>query len=143
MENASKALLIAGSVLLAIIILSMFMSMYGQIKGMEETKEEKIRLEQLQAFNSQYEAYNKHIMYGADVITLSNKIDEHNLNNPYEQITISIPDDFRSKITDLKDGILNEKEKENLLKLRFACSAIEYNTTTGKVNKIIIIKSSQ
>jgi len=137
MENASKALLIAGGVLLAIIIITMFLSMYGQIKGMEEAKEEKIKLEQLHAFNAQYEAYDKHIMYGADVITLSNKVDEHNLNNPYEQITLVIPEYFSDSITELKNGGLNEKQIEDLLKLRFQCTLISY-ASTGKVSGITI-----
>ena len=137
MENAAKALLIAGGVLLAIIIMSMFLSMYNQIRGLEEAKEEKIQLEQIYAFNSQYEAYNKKIMYGADVITLFNKVNENNLNNPNEIITITIPTDFNDNIQKLKEGKLNQEEKEDLLKLRFKCGGISYSST-GKVSEITI-----
>lgn len=137
MENAAKALLIAGGLLLAIIIITMFISMYNQIKGMEVAKEEKIKLEQLHEFNSQYEVYNKHIMYGADVITLFNKVTEYNLNNPTEQITINIPSDFEENIQNLKNGTINDEDKRDLLKLRFKCSGMYYGNT-GKVNKITI-----
>lgn len=41
MENAAKALLIAGGVLLAIIIISMFVMMYNKISDMQKTRRRK------------------------------------------------------------------------------------------------------
>lgn len=78
MENASKALLIAGGVMLAMMILSVMMYMSGKITDIGEAQNNRKAAEQLAAFNAEYEAYNKKLMYGTDVITAVNKAIEHN-----------------------------------------------------------------
>ena len=40
MENAAKALLIAGGILIAIIILSMFLMMYNRMTSIQKAQEE-------------------------------------------------------------------------------------------------------
>ena len=90
MENASKALLIAGGVLIALIILTSFIVMYGRIANLQEEQEEQIKLEQIAEFNAKYEAYNKRIMYGADVITLMNKVQDNNAKSSTDDYKISL-----------------------------------------------------
>lgn len=119
MENASKALLIAGGILIAIMILSLLLSMYGRVANIHKTEEEKTRLEQLAEFNAQYEAYNKKLMYGVDVKTLTNKVTEYNANNS-DPITLDAPS-------------INEDEYTKLYK----CTKMEYSSQ-GKVNYIKI-----
>lgn len=126
MENAAKALLIAGGILIAIILISMFLLMYNRIASIQKTQEQKKEMEQLSAFNAQYEVFNKKLMYGVDVRTLQNKVNENNINNPSEQIELSLPDDFENS-----DDVNN---------LKYKCTSIEYSTKTGKVNKIVIKK---
>ena len=113
MENASKALIIAGGILIAIIILTMFIMMFNRMTSIQKTQEEKTKMEQLAAFNAEYEAYNKSQMYGADVITLKNKVNENNINNPSNQIILSLPEEF------------DELEQDELLKRRFKCTKME------------------
>lgn len=124
MENAAKALLIAGGVLIAIILISMFLLMYNRMASIQKTQEQKKEMEQLSAFNAQYEAFNKKLMYGVDVRTLENKVNENNINNPSEQIELSLPDNFENS-----DDVNN---------LKYKCTSMEYSTATGKVNKIVI-----
>ena len=131
MENAAKALLIAGGILIAIIILSMFVMMYNKMINIQNAQEEKTRLEQIAAFNAEYEAYNKKMMYGADVVTLKNKVEEHNRNNFNDSITIEYPADFQNFDS------LTEEEKKDLLQLRFKCTKMEYNNS-GRVSEITI-----
>ena len=78
MENAAKALVIAGGVLLAIITVSLFVYMTTATSRMAQAQDEKIILEQLVAFNNEYEAYNKRVMYGTDLITVANKAINYN-----------------------------------------------------------------
>lgn len=140
MENAAKALLIAGGILIAIIILSMFVMMYNRMTSIQKAQEEQRELEQIAAFNAEFESYNKQLMYGADVITLYNKVQEHNSNNPSEEIEIDLPEDFKTSIEALKQGNLSEEATEDLLKLRFKCTSMVYGNS-GKVNKITIISA--
>ena len=78
MENASKALLIAGSILLALMTLSLIIYMSTSTSRMVQAQDEKNATEELVAFNASYEAYNKRRMYGADIITVVNKAIEYN-----------------------------------------------------------------
>lgn len=126
MENAAKALLIAGGILIAIILISMFLLMYNRMASIQKTQEQKKEMEQLSAFNAQYEVFNKKLMYGVDVRTLQNKVNENNINNPSEQIELALPDNFENS-----DDVNN---------LKYKCTSIEYSTKTGKVNKIVIEK---
>ena len=78
MENASKALMIAGGILLAILTLSLVVYMMTAVTTMAEAQDAKALAEQITAFNKEYESYNKRIMYGTDVITVINKAINHN-----------------------------------------------------------------
>lgn len=81
-------------------------------------------------FNAQYEAFNKKLMYGVDVKTLKNKVDENNNNNPSEKINLVCPEEFNNSE--------NYDEINNLNK--YKCDEIGYSEKTGKVNKIVIKK---
>ena len=82
MENASKALLIAGGILLAMLVAAMLVLLNNNIQTLRTAQSDKTFHEQLVAFNMQYEAYNKKIMYGTDVISVVNKaIDNNNFMN--------------------------------------------------------------
>ena len=138
MENAAKALLIAGGILIAIIILSMFLVMYNKMASLQKTQEEKTKMEQIAAFNAEYEAYNKKLMYGADVITLYNKVSQNNNDNPHQiiNIKVTVPDSFGGNINDFSS--LSEQEKEDFLKFRFKCTKMSTNNS-GVINEIEII----
>ncbi len=78
MENASKALLMAGGILIAIIILSIIVYMGTTTSRLAKSQDEKVLAEQTAEFNAQYEAYIKSRMYGTDVITVINKAKDYN-----------------------------------------------------------------
>ena len=80
MENASKALIIAGGVLLAIMILALLVYMGTAMTDMAESQDRKLAAQQLEEFNKSYLVYNKTKMYGTDVITVVNKAINHNKN---------------------------------------------------------------
>ncbi|MCL2342247.1 MAG: hypothetical protein FWC53_04355 [Firmicutes bacterium] len=80
MENASKALLIAGGLLLAMLVVSLLVILQSNMNKMASAENDKKATQQLTAFNSTYEAYNKKYLKGNDVITVVNKAIENNLN---------------------------------------------------------------
>lgn len=132
MENASKALMIAGGVLIAIIILAMFLMMFNRIASIEEEQEQKNKMEQLAAFNSEFEAFNKKVMYGTDVITLINKVAENNRkysNNQTYKIIIKLND---VEVTSSSHLIGTDEEQKV-----FECIGLTYNTA-GRVCQIEI-----
>lgn len=78
MENASKALLIAGGVLIAILILSVLVVTINIINSNQKAKEQALVTEQLVEFNQKYEAYNKKALRGTEIITVMNMAIENN-----------------------------------------------------------------
>ena len=133
MENASKALLIAGGVLIALIIISMLLAMFNNISNLQKEQEEQTRIEQITAFNSEFEAYNKKVMYGTDVITLINKVAENNkkysMNNDYK-ITLILDGEV---VTSSSHLIGTDAERTI-----FTCTKAEYNEL-GRISKMEII----
>lgn len=150
MENVSRALIIAAGVLISIIILSLFIVMYNRMSSISKTQEETLKQAQLQEFNAQYEAYNKKVMYGVDVISLSNKVIQNNLDNPKELIALYISEEPIAKIEILSNNNSEEGFVAQIIsksgsavtitdfdKTVFKCTKIEY-ANTGKVNKIYL-----
>jgi len=78
MDNAAKALQIAGAVLLAVILLSFIVYAFKQFGKMPESQDEQLTAEQLARFNQEYEVYRKSKMYGVDVISCLNKVQSFN-----------------------------------------------------------------
>lgn len=78
MENASKALVIAGGVLIAIMILAALAYAAGQWGLIPQAMEQNKEAQQLAKFNQEYESYNKDVMYGSDVVSVLNKAISNN-----------------------------------------------------------------
>ena len=78
MENASKALIIAGGILLGIITITMFYYMFNKASSVIDASSENGAQEELLKFNQGFEVYNKKIMYGSDVISVINKAIDNN-----------------------------------------------------------------
>lgn len=78
MENASKALVMAGSVLLAIMIISTLLYAASTWGILPQAQDDADAVEQLKAFNQQYESYNKMAIYGSDLVSVLNKAINNN-----------------------------------------------------------------
>lgn len=72
MENASKALLMAGGILIAIIIISVLMLSLSNITNMKQAEVDAELRKEVNNFNKPYLAFNKKAMYGTDVISVLN-----------------------------------------------------------------------
>lgn len=78
MENASKALIMAAGVLLAVMILAIVVYFFSTLSVFPNSDDEVTQIEQITAFNLEYEVYDKKIMYGVDVISALNKAKSNN-----------------------------------------------------------------
>lgn len=123
MENASKALLIAGGVLIAILIVSVLVVTLNIVNSNQKTREKALATEQLAEFNQKYESYNKKALRGTDIITLKNMAKSEGntvtvkVTNGTEEIDVSI-----------------EKNKTAI----FACTKVEYNN--GRISALTFQK---
>ena len=86
MENASKALLMAGGVLIAIITLTLLVKIYGNISLFQKVQLTEEEQAQLLEFNEQYTKYLGQYVYGTEVITVINKT----LSNQTHKISTNI-----------------------------------------------------
>ena len=131
MENASQALVIAGGILIAIIIIALLVSMYSNISMFQKSRLTEEEKAQLSAFNEQYARYLGQYVYGTEVISLQNKYDDDG------QVAVK-----------LEDGSENPQKSENHYQYNsqnnsysnetryYKCTGITYDKATGKVNSI-------
>lgn len=118
MENASKALLIAGGMLIAMMILVLIVGLVTSISDVAESQDKKQLTEQLEQFNKQYEAYNKTKMFGIDVITVVNKAIDHNKTikateaDPYYiNIKIKVNQTFETIVLEVDNTKIGSNQK--------------------------------
>lgn len=78
MENASKALLMAGGILIAILVIGVVIYMFNSSSQLFKTSKDIEKEEQIEAFNREYEAYNRKLLRGTDIISIINKVNSNN-----------------------------------------------------------------
>ena len=74
MENASKALVIAGGVLITILVVSLFILFVNQVSDFEKSRSDEVKDSQLASFNEQFTQYARNDLKGVDLISLINKV---------------------------------------------------------------------
>lgn len=125
MENASKALMIAGGILLAILTLTLVVYMMTAVTSMGDAQDAKTLAQQKTTFNKEYEAYNKRRMYGTDVITVINKAADNNLKG---ENSVDI------EVFDENNQIMIIENVEEFKKYIFECIAVIYDENEGLIN---------
>ena len=123
MENASKALLMAGGILIAIITIALLVRSFTSISSFQKAQLNEQEQEQLVAFNEEYTKYLGQYVYGVEVATLKNKYDNDGL--VYVEV---LPEG-----TQLPTGVGQDTQY-------YKCTNINYDETTGKVNSITFEK---
>ena len=147
MENASKALLMAAGILIAIILISLLVAMYKGVSLFQRQQVSQEDAARIEEFNSFYTKYSGRYVYGTEVITVINQT----VNNNYEiNVEVKINsysyDSTTTNLIKTKDSnIIDDSNREialnylnssNLRNRDFKCTGITYDTTTGKVNSI-------
>lgn len=139
MENASKALLIAGGILLALMTLSLIVYVSTSTTRMAEAQDAKKASEELAAFNASYEAYNKTRMYGTDVITVVNKAINYNgkLDNSQKNEAITIKVEVTENFAATKQII--EEYADNTVKKGDVTEIGEYSLYAKNGSKTVTV----
>lgn len=140
MENAADALIIAGGILLAILTLTLLVYMFGNINTMGTAQTEKEELERLSAWNAEWEAYNKQVLYGAEVLTVINKAQQNNIeysNDAEHTVEVKVIDNSMVKTEIKENGTAVGKAyiEENKTSI-YRCTKMEISPETGKVKWI-------
>ena len=78
MENASKALIMAGGMLIAMLIVGLLVWGYNNISDYQRTNAETEELEDIREFNLKLEAYNRGSVRGYQMISLANLARDYN-----------------------------------------------------------------
>lgn len=150
MENASKALLIAGEILIAVLILGIIVYAYNNLSFFAKEQEEDTLKKQITAFNREYESYNRKLLRGVDVISVANKAISNNTkyeneNYYYIQVEFEIIEAINVDGSKLDVGtynlnyyssnIMNNSSIFTELKRKvFDCTKLDYNNQSGRVN---------
>lgn len=168
MENASKALLMAGGILIAVLTIGIVVYMFNSSSGFFESSEDIEATQQITAFNKQYESYNRKLLRGTDVISVMNKATDNNKKNKEEsdlQIAIrfklieslgyGIGED--NKVVKKSEQLIinkeytqdnnqwlaiknNEEAFTDFKRRIFNCTEIKYNENTGRVSSMLFVE---
>lgn len=125
MENASKALIMAGSVLIALMIIGALLLMFSNLTSYQNTGVETTREAQVVEFNNQYETFNRKNVRGSDLYSLLNRVVDYNRRKStegtgtsdegqylaYEPMTITF--DLDGKVSELSIDGTNYLIKKN------------------------------
>ena len=78
MENASKALLIAGGILLTMLVIGVLFFARSRVSEFYDEQDEFKEVEDIAKFNVQFTNYQNRDVYGYEIISLANKIIDYN-----------------------------------------------------------------
>ncbi len=139
MENASKALLMTGSILIGIILLSLGVYIYNIMSEAKRSEAMILSEEQLVKYNSEFLAYDKSRMYGTDVISVLNKAIDNNERyekdeSMYINIAFKLSDDVNVVVVPYKWNDKSHKYEPQTPKTTKAIGndKYKYNFEAGK-----------
>lgn len=116
MENMAKALEMAGSVLIGILILGCLVFTYSKITENEKIEKDSERIKQAVDFNKDYEAYNRNNLYGSDIFSVANMIENYNIKESdtkdYGRIEIKVI--VKNKIRDAEFFVKTEYDEKSI-----------------------------
>lgn len=123
MENASKALMFAGTILITLMVISALVFMYRDLTSEKRQESENQKVEETAEFNKSFESYEKDLK-GTQMFSIANKIIDYNEKyagkDGYEEITLTVHTDRGNKnaqyYAELQadvDQMINEKYKSS------------------------------
>lgn len=150
MENASKALLMAGEILIGILLLFILVYFSRMASSFTNQIDSNIATKQIQEFNAKFEKYNnKDNLTPQDIVTLSNIVRDYNGKKDfYTQISITITGVESRYKNKIQQGFSQEEgaefmtnyapkaDEENLLQQSTFSCIMGYDVKSGTINKI-------
>lgn len=134
MENATKALLIAGGVLIAIIILTIGVTLYSMYSNQSKEYSQIITTTEIQKFNSKFNVY-----VGRTDITAQEVASVVNLAKEYGDAVKII---IQNKSYSQEAYTTSEKFVIKFLYSQFSCINPVYDNETGKITQITFKENS-
>lgn len=154
MENASKALLMAGGVLIAVLTIALLVMAFSSSSQFYKTQDDIEAVEQITAFNQEYESYNKKLLRGTDVISVCNKA--INNNKKYSDVSENQIDVKFKLVENLTNRTFvkdREYSKDNLETLKknsddfsdfkrrvFNCTNVTYRKDNGRIESMTFVE---
>lgn len=92
MENASKALIMAGSVLLSVLIISALVLLFNRIGAFKRSEVSEKDIEKLAEYTKQIETFKREL-YGSELLSLCNLIEDYNARQVdlgYDKIQVNV-----------------------------------------------------
>lgn len=157
MENASKALIMAASVLLGVMIISVGVALFQSFGGFSRDITTQIENNKIAEFNSQFLKYYNDTMEltAHDVVTLANLAHKTNIEQEVNENNIAYIKvrlrNTRQSLEKYTEQELNELLKEQSDKLTningeivsryyYKIAEIKYDENSGRVNEVYIDK---
>ena len=141
MENASKALIIAGTILIGVMLLTIMVQLFIAAGDFSKRYDDERAEQEKQKVNSQFEQYlGRHDLTIHDVITAYNLAKEYNeVNSDPIKVTANNvidlnthqPEIIKNTSTEISSGV------EKLIV--YKCS-IKYYDESGKIKEVIFVK---
>lgn len=145
MENATKALIIAGGMLIAMLIVGLLVWGFGQIRSLQQEQTDQKTIQEIIDFNERFEAYNRTTVRGYQMISLANLVYDTNSRytetDGYNPVTITVDglssedatdEDLVTYIQTYYDS-MNSDQKNALKQLVFECTDVEYDPQNSRV----------
>ena len=108
MENASKALIIAGSVLIAILLIGFGMKIFNSTSGTADDVKSTAEITSMATFNGKFTAYVGENKSAAMVKSLANVIIANNATNSEHKVSISgLTVDETNKAVEITSAVAN------------------------------------
>ncbi|MBO4293714.1 MAG: hypothetical protein J5881_04950 [Clostridia bacterium] len=143
MENASKALIIAGAILISILIISFGVIILGQ--GSEVINNADMSEAEVTSFNGKFEAYEGKKVNGSNVKQMIKVVYQNNIQNSNDagkQIAVKYYEGTTAKpdLVTIK-GTSDPTKNDSLISSSVAYDVkCGYNSKTGLVNSITVTK---
>ena len=131
MENASKALLIAGGILIALLILSALVILFVNLSEYQSSGNLQEKTLQVSKFNNQYEAFNKNDVTLMELKSLYNKIQSNNVKYPEYPISSNIKEIYSDIEKNFSE--IEEEHKQNKV---FKCIEVKYENEEGRISEM-------
>ena len=137
-ENVSKALIITGAILLAILIISLGMYIFMSVNGRAMGSAGEFTKEEIQMFNKQFTSYEDQTIYGREVKSLIQKVMSSNEEHidDWKKVTIEFGSTHYIGNGDTGDTLPNLSKK--ILENAIYTIKLEFSDEIHLVNNIII-----
>ena len=147
MENASKALIIAGSVLLSVLIISALVLMFNQISDFKRSEATSEDIQKIDEYNKKIEGFNRSGLYGSEILSLANLVNDYNERQSdlkgYKAIEFKI--EFKEKSDGLEKTYTKSSDLTNdFKKLESEAEKLKNKKYYGKtIESLVGMKDSQ